>query len=245
VKRALTVCVLAACASTGDGIDWAPAEKGCGFLRVRNGRIETAVLRTRTPSGAIVDLAGVYHVGGADYYAALERHLPGAEIVISESKMSFVDETTRKDAIDPDLKLIHRYQIAVARALGLTLQARWERGIADGRWMPLDLPLKRQAEAGRLLSDEARANAERVVADPEAMRDEIRAGLLAAAREPAAPSDAQRRRDDAIREGLARVLKHQRPRRVVVLFGPAHLRALAPTLGYQVESVVWYPVMTP
>ena len=245
MKRALLVCLLAACASTGDGVDWAPVEGDCPFLRVRDGRIETAVLRTRAPSGAIVELAGVYHVGRPEYYAALERHLPGAEIVISESKMSFLDETTPADAIDPDLKLIHRYQAAVAQALDLTLQARWERGIADGRWMPLDLPLKRQAETGPLLSDEARRRAERVVAEPAAMRDEIRSGLLAAAREPAAPTEAQRRRDDAIREGLARVLKHQRPRGVVVLFGPAHLRALAPTLGYQAESVVWYPVMTP
>jgi hypothetical protein len=199
----------------------------------------------RAPSGATVDLAGVYHVGRADYYAALERHLPGAEVVISESKMSFVDETTLKGDIDPDLKLIHRYQIAVARALDLKLQRDWERGIADGRWMPLDLPLKRQAETGPLLSGEARARAERVVADPAAARNEIRSGLLAAARDPSPPSDAQRRRDDAIREGLARVLKHQRPRQVVLLFGPAHLRALAPTLGYRSESVVWYPVMRP
>ena len=227
MRRALVVCLLATCASTGDGIDWSPADVGCDFLRVRDGVIETAVLRMRAPSGAIVDLAGVYHVGHAEYYGALERHLPGAEVVISESKMSFVDETTPKGDIDPDLELIHRYQIAVARSLGLTLQRDWEREVADGRWMPLDLPLKRQAEAGPLLSDEGRA------------------GLLAAARDPPPPSEAQRRRDDAIREGLARVLKHARPRRVVLLFGPAHLRALVPTLGYRSESVVWYPVMRP
>ena len=77
------------------------------------------------------------------------------------------------------------------------------------------------------------------------MRETVRAGLLAAARDPAPPSGAQRRRDEAIREGLARVLKHRRPRRVVVLFGPAHLRALVPTLGFQAQSVVWYPAMRP
>lgn len=243
MRCALLGLLLAACASTADpDLEWAPAGGDCAFLRVRGERIETAVLRTRTPSGAIVDLVGVYHVGSASYYAALERHLADADVVLSESKMSFVDETTRADAIDPDLKLIHRYQMAVALALDLELQMAWERSIADERWMPLDLPMKRMADSGPLLSAPSRARAERVVADPRSMRDEVRTGLLEAARNPAPPSEAQRRRDQAIRDGLARVLKLQRPRRVVLLFGPAHLRALAPALGYQAESVVWYPV---
>lgn len=243
MRCALLGLLLAACASTGDaGIEWSPAEDDCAFLRVRGERIETAVLRMRAPSGATVDLIGVYHVGSASYYAALERHLAGADIVLSESKMSFVDETTRSDAIDPDLKLIHRYQMAVALALDLEVHMVWERGIADERWIPLDLPMKRMADSGPLLSAPARERAERVVADPRSMQSELRTGLLEAARNPAPPTETQRRRDQAIRDGLARVLKQQRPRRVVLLFGPAHLRALAPALGYQPETVVWYPV---
>lgn len=204
-------------------------------------------------------LAGTWHVGSPVYYAELARLLERADLVLSETVRAPRDTARGERTAPDDLVLVWRYQRAIAAVLGWRLQADWERSIADERWQPLDLSWREQADAlgdAVLLSGAQRAAIERWEAFA---RGEASPGEIHAAREalrtsmgrdgPLPPPRWEEARNDAIFAGLRRVLDEGSARTIVLLHGPAHLRALAPRLeaelGYAAEAACWMRVGDP
>ena len=215
-------------------------------------QLSARVLR-HPASGTSLTLLSMLHIGLPSYYASLEAELEGADLILAEGFPS--DQDLSREDFPEIAWLLHQYGV-IARLLGVTTQTEWEAEVEDPRWTILDAPLSIAAKSLERtlpeLEDIKKELEARTWADgsPEEL-DETRAWVLENLFATASGGDSMAElsavRDRFIFEGLSEVLREGKHRRIVMVYGLYHVKALEPRLrsrlGFRLRTARWYTAL--
>ena len=229
-------------------------QDGQGYWRIQT---SARVLRDDR-TGSRITLMSAVHVGKDSYYHSLALHLRDADLIISEGDWGVTDDLELGEGLD----WIRRRYRAVTELLSLTAQVHWEDSVRDKRWIAADLSLQElndQIEASEtpVVGEKFKTRVRRMESaiegelnPEETKRTRSLAGrwVLWGVQGRIDPNGSlMRTRDPVLFREVARQLESGRHKRIVVLYGAAHMPILEARLHHAFtlwfEGSVWHDVL--